>query len=262
MAELEAATTAPVVAGPEPRQPVPPAAAAALDAAKAYARDALAPETRRAYATDWAHFTSWCRDAGCDPLPAEPAAVAAYLAAMAPLYSRSALERRLAAIGHAHRLGGLAWSAGHPAIRSTLRGIYRQHGSRRRQAAALTSVELKKLVAACPGDLAGLRDRALLLLGFAGALRRSELVGLDREHLRFTETGLRLLLPRSKTDQEGKGSSSASAAANAARPAQCERWRPGWRPRPASTARCSARSTAGATSSTAGSAATRCATSC
>jgi integrase len=131
--------------------------------------------------------------------------VAAYLAALAPLYSRSALERRLAAIGHAHRLGGLDWSAGHPAIRGTLRGIYRQHGSRRRQAAALTSVELKKLVAACPGDLAGLRDRALLLLGFAGALRRAELVGLDREHLRFTETGLRLLLPRSKTDQAGKG---------------------------------------------------------
>src|SRR4051812_9501282 len=91
-----------------------------------YARDALAPETRRAYAADWAHFSAWCADAGCDPLPAEPAAVAAYLAAQAPLYSRSALgarrsalERRLAAIGHAHRLGGLDWSADHPAIRST-----------------------------------------------------------------------------------------------------------------------------------------------
>jgi integrase len=132
-------------------------------------------------------------------------AVAAYLAALAGLYSHAALERRLAAIGHQHRLRALEWSAGHLAIRSTLRGIWRQHGSRRRQAAALTSVELRKLVAACPGDLAGLRDRALLLLGFAGALRRSELVGLDREHLRFTEAGLRLLLPRSKTDPDGKG---------------------------------------------------------
>jgi integrase len=202
---MEAATTAPAAAVPEARRPAPPLAAAAIAAAKAYARDALAPETRRAYAADWAHFTSWCREAGCDPLPAEPAAVAAYLAAQAPLYSRSALERRLAAIGHAHRLRELPWSAGHPAIRSTLRGIYRQHGSRPRQAAALTSIELRKLVAACPGDLAGLRDRALLLLGFAGALRRTELVGLDREHLRFAEAGLRLLLPRSKTDQEGKG---------------------------------------------------------
>jgi hypothetical protein len=181
--------------------------------------------------------------------------VAAYLAALAPLYSRSALERRLAAIGHAHRLGGLDWSAGHPAIRSTLRGIYRQHGSRRRQAAALTSVELKKLVAACPGDLAGLRDRALLLLGFAGALRRAELVGLDREHLRFTETGLRLLLPRPKTG--GQGGRTRPQPRQAARDLPGAGGR-GWRPRPASTARCSARSTAGATSSIPGSAATPC----
>jgi integrase len=177
----------------------------ALAAAAAYARHALAPETRRAYAADWAHFSGWCREAGCAALPAEPTAVAAYLASMAPLYSRSALERRLAAIGHAHRLRELAWSAGHPAIRGTLRGIYRTHRRRGRQAAALTSTELKRLVAACGGDLAGLRDRALLLLGFAGALRRSELVAVDREHLRFTEAGLRLLIPTSKTDADGKG---------------------------------------------------------
>ena len=178
---------------------------AALAAAQAYAREALAPETLRAYAADWAHFCGWCSETGCAPLPAEPAAVAAYLASLAGLYSRSLLERRLGAIGQQHRLRGLDWSAGHPAIRTTLRGIYRRHGSRRRQAAALTSTELRKLVAACGGDLAGLRDRALLLLGFAGALRRSELVGIDREHLRFTGEGLRLTLPSSKTDQEGKG---------------------------------------------------------
>ena len=191
----------------EPATATTPTAIAteALAAARAYARDALAPETLRAYATDWAHFTAWCHAAGCAPLPAEPAAVAAYLAAQAPLYGRSALERRLAAIGHAHRLRGLDWSAGHPAIRTTLRGIFRTHRSRRRQAAALTSTELKKFVAACGGDLAGLRDRALLLLGFSGALRRSELVAVEREHLRFTEVGLRLQIPTSKTDQEGRG---------------------------------------------------------
>jgi hypothetical protein len=127
---------------------------------------------------------------------AEPSAVAAYLASLASHYSRAALERRLAAIGHQHRLRDLAWSAGHPAIRTTLRGVYRRHGSWPRQAAALTSAELRKLVAVCPGDRTGPRDRALLLLlGFAGALRRSEPVGIDRKHLRFTEAGLRLLLP-------------------------------------------------------------------
>jgi integrase len=190
---------------PEPGRGLAPNGAAALASAQAYAREALAPETLRAYAADWAHFCGWCGETGCAPLPAEPAAVAAYLASLAGLYSRSLLERRLAAIGQQHRLRGLDWSAGHPAIRTTLRGIYRKHGSRRRQAAALTSAELRKLVAACGGDLAGLRDRALLLLGFAGALRRSELVGIDREHLRFTSEGLRLTLPSSKTDQEGQG---------------------------------------------------------
>jgi integrase len=194
---------APLVLPQDPA--LPTLAVAAIEAAKAYARDALAPETKRAYAADWAHFATWCEAAGCTPLPAEPAAVAAYLASMAPLYSRAALERRLAAIGHAHRLAKLDWSAGHPAIRATLRGIHRTHGSRTRQAAALTSVELRKLVAACGSDLAGTRDRALLLLGFAGALRRSELVAIDREHIRLTDLGLRLLLPRSKTDAEGKG---------------------------------------------------------
>ena len=106
------------------------------------------------------------------------------------------------------RLCGFDWSAGHPAIRTTLRGIFRRHGSRRRQAAALTSTELGKLVAACGGDLTGLRDRALLLLGFAGALRRSELVGIDREHLRFTGEGLRLTLP-SLQDRPGREGSRA-----------------------------------------------------
>ena len=80
---------------PEPGRGLASAGAAALAAAQAYAREALAPETLRAYAADWAHFCGWCSEAGCAPLPAEPAAVAAYLASLASLYSRSLLERRL-----------------------------------------------------------------------------------------------------------------------------------------------------------------------
>src|SRR5215213_6807202 len=105
-------------------------ATAAVAAARAYAADALAPATLRAYAADWRHFCAWCAAAGCAPLPAPPTAVAAYLAALAGLYSRAALDRRLAAIGQQHRLHGLAWAAGDPAIRTTLQGIARQHGSR------------------------------------------------------------------------------------------------------------------------------------
>ncbi len=182
-----------------------PFAAEALAAARSYALNSLAPETRRAYAADWQAWSSWCHQAGMTPLPADPVAVAGYLAWLAPRFSRAVLDRRLAAIGHAHRIAQLPWSAGHPALRTTLRGIRRQHGSATRKAAALTAAELRQLVGTCAADITGQRDRALLLLGFAGALRRSELVAVDREHIRITETGLRLRIPSSKGDAEGRG---------------------------------------------------------
>src|SRR3954452_8631758 len=104
-------------------------AAGAGAAARAYAAAALAPATLRAYAADWRHFCAWCAEAGFAPLPAPPTAVAAYLAALAGMYSRAALDRRLAAIGQQHRLRGLVWSAGDPAIRTTLQGGAREDGS-------------------------------------------------------------------------------------------------------------------------------------
>ncbi|MFC0385554.1 tyrosine-type recombinase/integrase [Muricoccus vinaceus] len=94
-----------------------------------------------------------------------------------------------------------------PAISATMRGILATHGKPARPAAALTSAEVKRLLASCGTDVAGVRDRALLLVGFAGALRRSELVGIDREHLRFTSEGMTVLIPRAKRDQEGEGAS-------------------------------------------------------
>jgi integrase len=100
---------------------------------------------------------------------------------------------------------GLAWMPSHPAIRDTLAGIFRQHGRPQRRAAAIGTAELRRLVATCGADLAGQRDRALLLLGFAGALRRSELVAVQREHLTFTADGMKLLIPRAKSDQDGHG---------------------------------------------------------
>jgi integrase len=193
---------------PPPALPVPsPASLAshALAAAADYARHAQSAATRRAYRADWADFCTWCRGAGWIPLPAAPETIAAYLASLATTHSRSTLHRRLAAIGQAHRLAGHEWIPSHPAIRNTLRGIARRHGSATRRAAALTTTEIRKLVATCAHDRAGERDRALLLLGFAGALRRSELVGIDREHLTLKADGLRLLLPRSKGDPEGEG---------------------------------------------------------
>ena len=170
-----------------------------------YAAHSLSAETLRGYKADWADFCAWCARNHVTPLPAEPQAVAAYLASLAKTHGRSALRRRLSAIGQAHRLKQLDWMPGHPAIRHTLRGILRQHGTPPRQAAALTTPEIAKLVATCDGGLTGCRDRALLLLGYAGALRRSELAAVQREEITFVLDGLRLLVPKSKTDPEGQG---------------------------------------------------------
>lgn len=185
--------------------PTPAAQQAALDQAKGYARQSLSEATLRAYRTDWDDFRAWCRAGGWQPLPAAPQTVAAYLAALATTHSRATLKRRLAGIGQYHRAAGHEWYAGHPAIRHTLRGIQRQHGVPPRRAAALMTAEIRRLLAACDDGLTGIRDRALILLGFAGALRRSELVGVHREHITFTAEGLRLLIPRAKTDQAGEG---------------------------------------------------------
>ena len=174
--------------------------------AEAYARQSLAPATLRAYRAGWGAFLAWCQLAGRAALPATPETVAEHLASLATTQCRASLAKRLSAIGQYHRLAGHMFSTTHPVIHHTLRGIHRQHGRPTRQAAALTTPEIKRLLGACGGHgLAEIRDRALLLLGYAGALRRSELVGLHREHASFTPEGLRLLIPRSKTDAAGQG---------------------------------------------------------
>ena len=186
-------------------RPVSAEALAALAAAMDFAGQALAPATLRAYRAAWQHFCGWCGDAGWLALPAAPETVGAYLASLAATHATSTLVQRLAALSRAHRLASLPWPSAHPAIRNTLRGIQRKHGRPVRQAAALMTDELTKLVATCDNTLAGQRDRALLLLGYAGALRRSELVAVAHEHVQLTHDGLRLLIPRGKGDQTGKG---------------------------------------------------------
>jgi len=138
-------------------------------------------------------------------MPATPHVVGAYLAAAGEGYALPTLRRRVAAIARACRVAGHPLDTKHPAIRETLRGIGRKHGTPPRRAAALTIAEIRKLSRACGPDLAGARDRALFLIGFAGALRRSELVGLDVADVTWTSDGLKLLIERSKTDSDGEG---------------------------------------------------------
>jgi len=192
----------PVPVGPGPASAE---ALAALAAAIDFAGQALAPATLRAYRADWQHFCAWCRAAGWAALPAAPATVAAYLASLAKTHATSALVRRLAALSRAHRFARQPWPAADPAIRNTLRGIQRKFGRPVRQAAALATEEVRNLVATCETTTVGQRDRALLLLGYAGALRRSELVAIEYEHITFDKDGLRLLIPQAKGDQAKKG---------------------------------------------------------
>jgi integrase len=185
----------------------------AVAEAGGYADDAIAESTRTAYGQAWHHFADWCRGKNVDPdaLPLNPVLVAAYLAALAKTHGASALRSRVAAIAYHHRRRGFVFLPTHPVLRETLSGIRRRHPRKVRPAAALCAPEIKQLLGVCPTDLAGpaglagLRDRALFLVGFAGAFRRSELVAIDRDHLRFEASTVIIHVPRSKRDQEGKG---------------------------------------------------------
>jgi integrase len=179
--------------------------ARSLARSQIYQSAADAASTLRAYKADWANFRAWCRERNLDPMPSTPEIVGAYLADAGRGYALSTLRRRVAAIARAHRIAKQPLDTRHPAIRETLRGIGRTHGEPPRRSAALTTDEIKRLTAVCGIDVASIRDRALFLVGFAGALRRSELVGLDVMHVTWTREGMRLLIIRSKTDKEGAG---------------------------------------------------------
>jgi integrase len=185
---------------------VPTAAGqAALDAARALAHNAAAPATLRAYKADWRHYAAWCADKGFAPVPAAPSTVGAYLASLAQSHAPTTIRRRLAAIGKAHRFNDLPWNPGHRDIQEPLQALLRAYGRPVEKAAALTLDMLRQLLATCDRTVRGRRDRALLLIGFAAALRRSELVSLHVEDVVPVAGGLRLRINRGKTDQAGQG---------------------------------------------------------
>jgi integrase len=177
------------------------------ETALAYARQALSPATRRAYASHLRAWDAWCRAKDVVPAPAAPALVANHLAELAGQRAYVTLTSRLSAIAQAHHLMRLPFDLRDPELRKTLQGIARAHGTRpKRQAAPLLTADVIKLAGICGGDLRGERDRALILLGFAGAFRRAELVEIRVGDLTFGPHGLSVFLPRSKADQIGEGS--------------------------------------------------------
>ncbi len=180
---------------------------AAVEQAAGYAAGASAAATRRAYTADWTDWRRWCEAAGVAPLPTSPAVVGAYLADMAHRgLAVATIARRLSAIATAHRQAGHHLDIRHPAVRDVLKGIRRRHGTAPRKARAATTPIVKALVSTCgDGALIDIRDRAVVLLGFASALRRSELVALEVDDVEFGADGARLRIRRSKGDPEGAG---------------------------------------------------------
>ena len=182
-----------------------PAGEAALAAAQALAKRATATATLRAYRADWTHYAAWCTAHGFIPVPAAPTTVGAYLASLADSHAPTTIRRRLSALGKMHRFNDLAWNPAHRDIQGPLQGVLRTHARPVRKAAALTLPMLRQLLATCDDSARGRRDRALLLFGFVGALRRSELVALRVEDVAVGGGGLRIRIRHSKTDQVGQG---------------------------------------------------------
>lgn len=160
----------------------------------------ISENTRRAYQSDLAHFETWGGS-----VPAAPTMVASYLAAHAEELSVATLVRRVATISKAHEARGLPNPCRSEIVRATLRGIKRTRGTAQQQARPLVREDLLRVLDSLGQAAKDIRDGALLLLGFAGGFRRSELVGLDRADIEHVRQGLIVTLRFSKTDQEGAG---------------------------------------------------------
>ena len=170
-------------------------------------------KTLSSYRSDWADFTDWCATYGFTTLPATPAVVAGYIAEMAqpdddrqPL-KVSTISRRLAAISHYHRDAGHLSPTADPLVRSSMQGIRRILGVAPTRKKGIETDDLIAVAQQAHNStrLIDIRDRALLLVGFACGRRRSELAALDVADIEAHPHGVVLRLRRSKTDQEGKG---------------------------------------------------------
>ena len=170
------------------------------DTVRAYVEAGIAPATRRAYKADLEHFRAWGGE-----IPTTDLQLAAYLAEQATTLKVATLTRRLAAISIAHKAQRLTSPISSPLVRATMRGVRREHGTAQRQAAPLLREDLFVVLSTMGDRLKDLRDRALLLIGFAGGLRRSELTAIDRVDFERVREGIILTIRRSKTDQDGMG---------------------------------------------------------
>jgi hypothetical protein len=197
---------------------------AEVEAARTYRLRARSANTLRAYASDWSQFQNWCWGRGLEPLPAASEVVATYLASLARAgRADSTVTRHLAAITWQHRHEGLPPPGArdtHQLIADTLSGIRREQRARpTRKKAAIGAKDLAGMIARIQGmNTRAVRDRAILALGLAAALRRSELVALQLADIARVDQGVTVFVRHSKTDQEGEGATIAVPAGKVLRP--------------------------------------------
>jgi site-specific recombinase XerD len=170
-----------------------------------FIRASKAENTLRGYSSDWRHFCIWCESHNVLPLPANPEAIATYIAECAAHLKVGSIQRRLNAITDAHKTVNLEPPTHNAIVANTMKGIRRIVGSAHTQKAPALTDEIRSMVDATNEGMIGIRDRALILLGFAGAFRRAELTALDIQDCTFAKDGLTVTLRRSKTDQAGAG---------------------------------------------------------
>lgn len=162
--------------------------------------NSLSPATRRAYAADLAHYRAWG-----GVIPSAPATIAEYVAELAEMHTVATINRRIASLAKAHRALGADDPTKAEIVKATMRGIRRLLGTAQREAKPVLKEDLFQMLAQMDDSPKGRRDKALLLLGFAGAFRRSELVGLNVADIEHVRQGIVAILRRSKTDQTGAG---------------------------------------------------------
>jgi site-specific recombinase XerD len=188
---------------------------------RAYLAAEKSSATRRAYKSDFDHYTAWCDTQQLQPLGTPPIDVARYLAQLADGgLKTSTIVRRACAIRYVHKAAGLEPPTNAEGVKAVLRGIRRTLGARPLRKAPATAAAIAAMLEQLPTTLSGLRDRALLLIGFAAALRRSELVDLKVNDVERRQRGVVLHIRRSKTDQEGRGQSVPVPSGRALRPVE------------------------------------------
>ena len=170
-------------------------------------KNSKANNTLRAYQSDYRDFSLFCTKNGLSPMPTQPKIIALYITHLSKFWKFSTLKRRIASISVIHKLKGHYLDTKHPIIMENLHGIKRTLGSRQKAKKPLLINSLKKIIKAIDQEKKERdRDRALILIGFAGGFRRSELVSILKEDVELVDEGVKILIKKSKTDQSGEGS--------------------------------------------------------